>query len=291
MKGLILFSYNMLEKRSHLPYFYEHLFHGRVPQGYVENKMSTYERFGVTDPLTHYTLSIVRALTTETLRVYHGCKHSTPFVEDAVAQAVADGCEQVYTLALSPFISKTGTISYEQKVQKYLRQHAPHIEMISLNGYSIQQAFITLLVTRLEEAMHYIDHPTPTIIFTSHSLPGTEQSNSDFIRQYEALAAEVMHKLQYAYRYRLAYRSVGPASQKWLRPDIYSVIDEEYARGTEAIVVCELLSIVENMEVIEEIGQQANERAHMLGMEFIQMRYLNDSYEFVSFLKQLIKEH
>ena len=288
MKGLILFSYNMLAKRSQLPAFYEHLFHGHVPNGYVEKKYPVYQSFGLTDPLTHYTTSIARALSDDQLRVYHGCKHSTPFVEDAVAQAIQDGCEKIYMLALSPLVSKTGTISYELKVKKYLQKYAPHIEAISLNGYSTNATFVELLVEQVNEALHYIDDENPKIIFTSHSLPGTESSNRDFIEQYEALAEAVMNRLEKNYTYRLAYRSVGPDTQKWLRPDINTVIDEECRVGTKAVVVCELLSIVENTEVLEEIGQQAKKRAIDAQMEFIQMRYLNDGYQFVQFLKSLI---
>lgn len=59
--------------------------------------------------------------------------------------------------------------------------------------------------------------------------------------------------------------------------------------GTESIVVCELLSVIENMEVLEEIGQEAKEKALNLGMEFIQSRYLNNSYDFVMFLKDYVR--
>lgn len=289
MNGLILFSYNMLEKRESLPAFYEHLFHGSIPQGYVEQKLPVYEAFGMTDPLTHYTQSIARSIQHKNLRVYHGCKHSEPFVESAVEHAVQDGCEKIYMLALSPLISKTGTISYEQKVKKYLQQHAPHIEAVSLNGYSANTRFIQLLVTQVQEALTYTGQVKPTILFTSHSLPGTEKANGDFLQQYEQLAASIMAQFP-SLPYRLAFRSVGPDTQKWLRPDIVTVIEEEHAKGTRAVVVCELLSIVENMEVLEEIGQQAKKKALQLGIDFIQMRYMNDSYSFVGFLKALLEE-
>ena len=289
MNGLILFSYNMLLKRHELPAFYEHLFHGSLPSGYLDKKLPVYEAFGLTDPLTHYTQSIARNLQSDNLRVYHGCKHSKPFVENAVEQAVKDGCEKIYMLALSPLISKTGTISYEQKVMKYLQQHAPHIEAISLNGYSKDERFVKLLVTQVQEALTYTGYDEPIIVFTAHSLPGTENANRDFLQQYEQLAARIMAQLP-KLAYRLAFRSVGPDTQKWLRPDIVTVIEEEQTKGTKAVIVCELLSIIENMEVLEEIGQQAKERALQLQMGFIQMRYLNDSYSFISFLKALIEE-
>ena len=288
MNGLLLFSYNMLQQRDRLPLFYEHLFHGQLPPGYVEKKMPVYEQFGFTDPLTHYTQSIAHSLTTESLRVYHACKHSEPFVESAVEQAVKDGCEKVYMLALSPLISKTGTISYEQKVAKYLKEHAPHIEAVSLNGYSKDPRFVELLTTNVRQALTYTGQ-VPTIIFTSHSLPGTPNANRDFLAQYEELATAIMQRLPNL-RYRLAFRSVGPDTQKWLRPDILTVIDEEHENGTKAIIVCELLSIVENMEVLDEIGLQAKQRALDYGMDFMQMRYLNDSYSFVAFLKSLLEE-
>lgn len=289
MKGIILFSYNMLEKRDDLRTFYEHLFHGHIPQGYVERKEKEYAAFGFTDSLTHYTKSIARSLQLATgARVYHGCKHSTPFVEGAMEQIIQDGITELYMLSLSPLISKTGTISYEQKVEKVIAEKAPHIRIKSLNGYSTNEQFIKLLATRINEAATYIHHCQPKIIFTSHSLPGTEISNRDFIAQYQKLADDIISVLPSRYDYRLAYRSVGPQDQKWLRPDILDVLKEEKEAGTKAVIICELLSIVENMEVIEEIGQQAKAFAIQQDIEFIQARYLNDSFEFVTLLKNLL---
>lgn len=192
MNGLILFSYNLLDKRSNLASFYTHLFHGALPEGYLQRKQPVYEAFGMTDPLTHYTHSIARSLQQENLRVYHGCKHSEPFVESAVKQAIADGCQTIYMLALTPLISKTGTISYEQKVNKYLQQHAPHIEAISLNGYSTDTRFIQLLVQNVADALTYTERKDPKILFTVHSLPGNEKANRDFLQQYEQLVQGIM---------------------------------------------------------------------------------------------------
>lgn len=62
----------MLMEREQLPIFYEHLFHGKLPIGYVENKIPVYNAFGMTDPLTHYTQSIARSLRQDNLNVYHG---------------------------------------------------------------------------------------------------------------------------------------------------------------------------------------------------------------------------
>ena len=289
MKGIILFSYNILEKRDSLSTFYEHLFHGYIPEGYMGRKENEYVAFGFTDPLTHYIKSIARSLELATgARVYHGCKHSSPFVEDAMEQIIQDGITELYMLSLSPLISKTGTISYEQKVKKIVAEKAPNIRVKSLNGYSTNEQFIKLLADRIDEAATYINYHQPKIIFTSHSLPGTQNSNRDFITQYQKLADDIMAVLPNRYDYRLAYRSVGPQDQKWLRPDILDVLKEEKEAGTKAVIVCELLSIVENMEVIEEIGQQAKAFALQNDIEFIQSRYLNDSFEFVTFLKNLL---
>ena len=291
MDGLILFSYNLLDRKQDLAKFYEHLFHGNVPDGYIEQRMPIYDSFGLSDPLTHYTTSIAGNLLEENFNVYIACKHSPPSVESAVEYAVLkDECKTLYMLALTPFISKTGTIYYEQKVRKYIETYAPHVNLVSLNGYGNEREFIHLIFSRIMEAFTYINHKQPKIIFTSHSLPGTEKSNAEFIAQLEAAALSVIRMLPKPFEYRIAYRSAGPKNQKWLGPDILYVLSEEKEKGTEAVIVCELLSIIENMEVIEEIGKEAKEFALDLGMEFIQTRYLNNSYEFVSFLKRLIQK-
>lgn len=289
MKGLILYTYNVLERKQDLAAFYEDLFHGRMPAGYLEKKKPIYESFGFTDPLTDYTRSIASALQEEDLQVYIASKHSSPSIETAVEYALKHGCTTLYILGLTPFISKTGTVFYEQKVQKTIERLAPQTKLISLNGFGQEPKFIELMAKRVFEAMIHLHHREPKIIFTSHSLPGTEKTNAAFIAQLEHTANEIMKALPKAYEYRIAYRSLGPKGQKWLGPDILQVLEEEHANGTEAVVVCELLSIIENMEVLEEIGQAAKEKALWLGMEFIQTRYLNNSYDFVDFLKTYLK--
>lgn len=47
----------------------------------------------------------------------------------------------------------------------------------------------------------------------------------------------------------------------------------------------EVLSVIENMEVLQEITQDAIEKARELGMKSVQSEYLNDSVDFIDALE------
>lgn len=301
MNGLIIFSYSTLSSLDQVRGFYEHLFHFRASEEMLNKGVKKFWDFGMVDPSTFYTNSIrqtlqseLNVMSSEKWSVYVGNKHTEPFVEDVTEQAVKDGCKKIFMLSLSPLNSKTGLISYEQKVNRTVQMIDPQIEVISLSDYGLERDFIQLITSRLETAFRYVPKQIERmkIIFTSHSLPGTENSNRDFIQQYHLLAEKVITEsyLKETVPFRLAYRSVGPASQKWLGPDLLQVLKEEVEAGTEAVIICELLSVIENLEVKMEIGQEAKDFALESGLFFVQTNYLNDSYEYMKFLLNKISQ-
>lgn len=214
VKGLILFTYNVLNQKQDLAAFYENLFHGRMPAGYLEKKIPVYEEFGYTDPLTDYTRSIANALQEHGLAVFIASKHSSPSIEGATECAIKRGCTTLYMLGLTPFISKTGTVYYEQKVKKTIEQLAPKTKLVSLNGFGQEPKFTELIAKRVDDAISHLHHRQPKIIFASHSLPGTVKTNAAFIAQIEKTASKIIQALPKHYEYRIAYRSLGPEGQK-----------------------------------------------------------------------------
>lgn len=301
MNGLIIFSYSTLTSLDQVRGFYDHLFHFRGTEEMLQRGVKKFWDYGMVDQSTFYTNSIrqtleieLNTITSEQWSVYVGNKHTEPFVEDVTLQAVEDGCKKIFMLSLSPLNSKTGLVSYEQKVERTLKNITPHIDVVSLSDYGVDNDFIQLIASRLEVAFRYVPKQIKRvkIIFTVHSLPGTESSNHDFIQQYHQMAEEVLTKSQLKgiVPFRLAYRSVGPASQKWLGPDLLQVLKNEAEEGTEAVIICELLSVIENLEVKMEIGQEAKDFALENGLLFIQTNYLNDSYEFIKFLLNKIQQ-
>ncbi|WP_442951529.1 hypothetical protein [Paenibacillus sp. GYB004] len=56
----------------------------------------------------------------------------------------------------------------------------------------------------------------------------------------------------------MGYRSGGPAPQTWLAPDVTGMIEEAAADGAAAVVVCDLLTVTENVEVVYDCGHDCS---------------------------------
>lgn len=304
MKGLIIFSYNTLKSIDEVYDFYDHLFHSKAEPSVINQYVNKFRLFGKMDSSTYYTYlageAIVNGLSNnsgDTWKLYVGNKHTPLFIDEATEQAIKDGCTELYTLSFSPLHSKTGYISYLQKVNRVVENLNPAIKVVSLGDYWEDPQYIKILSKRLKSTYNYASKEDKgnnkvKIIFTSHSIPGTESSNKNFIDQYTKLGSLILSEAGLEnVPHRYVYRSVGPETQKWLRPDICDVLKEEKEEGTKTVVVFELLSLVENVEAVLEIGEKAKNVAIELDMSFYQVPYLNDSYDFVKFFIDNISKY
>ncbi|WOV88231.1 ferrochelatase [Sporosarcina oncorhynchi] len=298
MNVLLLFSYGHLQSIDDLEPFYKHLLRKHYSDEALERGKSLFKSLGTADSLTSITHRIGKALSKEiaaktgeewTYRI--GTKHSEPFVEDVVRECVVSGVQKLLTVPLTPLASLTGTIGYQRKVMDTLPEETT-IAVYHVEPYHAKQSFIQLLRDRLEQAFHWL--PTHVkdkteVVFTAHSLPGNERVHEEFIAQYSELAAQLMKPLE-GIPHHMSYRSAGALPQKWLRPDVLDILIERANKGTKAVVVCELLSIIANAEVIQEVGRDAMQCAHDHGMAFVQTEYLNDAYDFMKVLSNLCIE-
>jgi ferrochelatase len=298
MNALILFSYSSIQSLDDIQPFYDHLTHGHATPATYERGRRLFTSIGTADPLATVTNRIGRALisrleqeTGQEWKYYIGTKHSHPFVEEAVTQSLKDGADHIYTLSLTPLYSKTGTRVYERTVVNTVEKLGKKgVEITHIPAMYDNDTLAGLLADRLKNAIHWLPHDVrgeAEIIFTSHSMPGNERTQHDFIRQFEKLAENVMTRSPLK-SYRLAYRSATPGKQPWLEPDILDVIRQVKKEGKRAVIVSELLSIIENAEVVKEIGHDAHQLAESLDMTFVQTEYLNDSFDFVQFLIEYV---
>ncbi|WP_374017767.1 ferrochelatase [Paenibacillus thiaminolyticus] len=90
-------------------------------------------------------------------------------------------------------------------------------------------------------------------------------------RQWRAEEAEIG-------RWDIAYRSGLPAPQRWLGPDVKDVIRQAAGHGCQAVVLCELTSLTDNVEVYHDLGEDAKRLAEACGMQFVRTEPVNDAW-------------
>jgi protoporphyrin/coproporphyrin ferrochelatase len=298
MKAILMLAYASMKSIDDLLPFYTHIFHGNAPSSEVMNRAK--ERFrsiGVPDPLGAVTTRQAKALErrlerefNEKIKVYQAMKHTHPFVDETMRQIIADGATELYVLPMAPLYSRTGTAAYHRSVRKALDTLGANISLVEINHWHLFPDVVEAISYRLQTALDWlssVNRSKATVVFTAHSQPGLPQANSEFIEAFSELTQAVADKAN-CQQWKLAYRSAGPAPQKWLQPDVVDVIENIAREGGKAVVVCELLTLTENVEAIFDCRLNSQRKAEAHGMEFVCTEFLNDSADYIEALAEMI---
>ncbi|GIP31534.1 ferrochelatase 2 [Paenibacillus sp. J2TS4] len=299
MIGLVLTAYGMVSSLDELEDFYTHIYHGKKPdEDKMAQALAQYRSLGVCDPLYSVTRRQAEALERrlaskleQTVKSYVICKHTPPFAAETAAAMIADGVSRAVILPLSPLYSKTGAGWYERDLREALPCERP-VELLPVYHWHLFPEFVQIVAQRVRTAAAWLPAKVrgrTTVVFTAHSQPGRPEAHPEYCEQFQALAEAVAQEAG-CVSWRSAYRSGNPAPQTWLGPDVLEVIEEEKAAGTEAIVVCDLLSLTENVELLYDIGVEGQARAEALGMEFVRTGCLNDSDDFMNVMLTIVME-
>jgi len=293
MNVLVLFSYGSLTSIDDVARFYDGIYHGHAKPEHINAGRSRYEAHGMPDPLGANTKRIGRALinqliekTGDTWRMFVASQNSEPSIETVAQQCAQLDPKRIVTFGLTPFHSVTGHEAYEKKFTKILRQENDSTDILHATPFCDNAHFVDVLTDRAKTAQTWLPETVrqeAEIIYTVHSRPGLPKVHEKMISQYEHLAQKIATALGVE-TYHLAYRSGQPAPQRWLEPDVLDVVSELGARDVPAVIFIEALSVIENMEVIQEVTIDAIGKARQLGMKAVQSEYLNDSIDFIDAL-------
>lgn len=300
MIGVVIFAYGAPESVDDLPSYYTHIRYGKEPSDQqMEAVFKRYTRTGTADLLgavtkrqAHALQMLLQPYFAETLRVYTAFKHTAPFVEDTAARMIEEGVTSVVTLPITPLFSKTGTGQYQGKVHKALTRRGANIPVFDVDGWHNHPSLVTVIANRVKTAFQWLSaeaRQRSTVIFTAHSQPGLSQSHERYHREFKELAGLIAQELQLNH-WAAAYRSAGPAADLWSGPDVAEVIRAEAEKGACGIVTCDLLSLTENIEALFDIGFHCQALCQELNVEFVRVEFLNDSFDFMNALAQIVRE-
>ncbi|MUV06902.1 hypothetical protein GOP80_06905 [Planococcaceae bacterium Storch 2/2-2] len=293
-RAVVLFNHSRMTSIDDVVPFFEGVFHGKAPDALVAKGLAMFQSFGFADLHTAVTNRIASALeqaltaqTEEEWIVRVGTKHSTPSVQDAVNDCVEDGATVVYTMALGPMYSTSGTKYYRTEAERAV-EGRDGVDVVHIEPYAKEEAFHAIMRQRFQEAYEWLPadvRDEAVVIFTAHSMPGERSAHTRFLEEYETLGEAILESYPQLAR-RFAFRS-GRPGQKWLAPDMKDVMREE----NRPFILCELMSVVENIEAVNEVGGDGREVAASLDQPFVQTSFVNDAYDFVSFLQTYIVQH
>lgn len=298
MIAVIHYAYGAPQSIDDVPAYFSHILGGKpVPPPMLENIVSTFKKPGLPDFIASSTQRITKGLEVllkdrfdEPVKVYNGYKHTTPFVKDAVEQALADGVTTIVTLPINPIFSEAGGGSVHSEVTELVS--GKNINVITINDWHTNLEIVNVYADRVRRAYNWLSATVRNdayVLFTVHSQPIDHERNTPYVKQFEELAAEIA-KATKIDNYKITYRSSGGKSS-WLAPDVKDAIRELHEKGSRGFVTCELLSLTADVESFFEIGEECKEVCDELQAEFALAEFPADSFDTVYALANLVEQY
>jgi protoporphyrin/coproporphyrin ferrochelatase len=269
-----------------------------VPPERIEEVVHHYEVIGGRSPLRSLTEAQRDALATELQRrgiaipIHIGMRHWHPYIAETLETLVQTGSQRVLAVIMSALDSDASKKAYQVTLDAALLKlgdRAPKVEYAP--GFATQPGFANANAEGVQRALDALGTTASEsrLIFTAHSIPEAMAARSPYVQQLEAIASAVALQVNKP-GYRIAYQSrSGSPREPWLEPDILSVMREEHAAGTRAVVVAPVGFVCDHVEVLFDLDIEAKALADELRMGFARAATANAHPMFIAALADVIE--
>lgn len=315
--ALVLASFGGPEGQDDVIPFLRNVTKGRgIPDERLEEVAHHYRHFGGVSPINEQNRRLKAALEAEiagrglNLPVYWGNRNWDPYLEDAFAQAAADGHSTLLVLATSAYSSYSSDRQYREDIARAIteRELEGRVTADKVRLFFDHPGFVQPFQEGLNDAVRAllgegIDAHDIHVLFSTHSIPLGDANRSGprnqewpdggaYVAQHRAVAEHIMSELGgEVTQWQLVFQSrSGPPTQPWLEPDINDVIAQLPTAGAKAVVIVPLGFVSDHMEVLWDLDTEAMAAAATAGLRAIRTPTPGIHAAFVAGLIDLVVE-
>lgn len=300
--GVLLMAYGGPNTLDDIPDFLRDIRGGRpTSQELIDEITENYRKIGGKSPLLaisrQQAAGVERQLNAQaadstTYKVYLGMRHWTPWIEDVVAEMIADGIRYAVALVLAPHFSQMSIAKYFAKLDAALAQHDTPFTYTAITSYHDHPLYIEALAQRVRAGLATMPDDTH-VIFSAHSLPVRimEQGDpyDDQLRKTARLVAAQVGLSDD--RWSFSYQSAGRSPEPWLGPQIEDYVVELAQQGHKNLLSCVVGFVADHVEVLFDIDIKAKQAAESAGARLERVPSLNDDPLYIGALVDLIRQH
>jgi ferrochelatase len=260
-----------------------------IPDERLEEVAHHYRHFGGVSPINEHNRELREALERRlaerglALPVYWGNRNWTPYLNDAIAQAYADGHRTLIAIPTSAYSSYSSCRQYREDWADALDdtglQAQVRIDKVRafFNHPGFVQTFIDGVRAAVADAQaDGIAADEVEVLFCTHSVPTADAHLSGpreldlgpdgtYAAQHLAVAEYVMQQAAPHVAWQLVYQSrSGPPHQPWLEPDVNDAI--QALDGRRGVVLVPLGFVSDHMEVLWDLDTEAVQTAGEAGL-------------------------
>jgi protoporphyrin/coproporphyrin ferrochelatase len=268
----------------------------------IQEVARRYKQIGGRSPLLDITTAQAEALEQylnqgeDAFKVYVGMRTWSPYIKDAVNQAVSDGAERIVALCLAPQFSRWSTERYQKAFADAIDVWpSKKLEVRFVTSWPNQPLLIDAFVERYRAAdvdLKAKGKKDIHTIFTVHSIPAdsVEMFGDPYVEEYGKTLQGIVQQAEIP-NWHQAYQSQGMIPVPWLEPSVEETLDKIATAGSKTALVVPVGFVCDHIEILYDIDIAFKQYAAERDIELYRTESLNTSPLFVEALAAVIWEH
>jgi ferrochelatase len=268
----------------------------------IQEVARRYQQIGGRSPLLDITTAQAEALEQylnqgeDEFKVYVGMRTWSPYIKDAVNQAVNDGAERIIALCLAPQFSRWSTERYQKAFNDAMdvwQSRKFNVQFVT--SWPNQPLLIDAFVERYQAAavdLNAKGKKNIHTIFTVHSIPAdsVEMFGDPYVEEYGKTMQGILQKAEIA-NWHQAYQSQGMIPVPWLEPSVEETLDKIAEAGGQTALMVPVGFVCDHIEILYDIDIAFKEYAAERNIELYRTESLNTSPLFIEALAGVVWEH
>lgn len=218
-------------------------------------------------------------------------RYGQPSIESVTDKLLAQGCERIVMFPLYPQYSATTTATVNDKFFEALmkKRFMPAVRVVP--SYQTEPVYIEALARSIEKHVASLDFEPEVILASYHGIPQNYAKKGDpYPEQCHETSRLLRARLGYdENKFRDTFQSrFGP--EEWLQPYTDETVVELAKQGVKSMAVLNPGFVVDCLETVDEIGNEAAEEFHENGgVNFSHIPCLNDTEDGMKVIETLVR--
>jgi ferrochelatase len=223
------------------------------------------------------------------LPVYSAFQFTDPLVSEVVAEARADGLDQLFVLPVYPLCGPSTNVAAVEVVHAAVGDLGWPVELRSVTGWHRHPKYLELRADAIWRCVQgtgwsLTDEDT-CLVFSAHGTPQKYLSEgSRYVEYVQEFCAEMARRVAPG-RYEIGYQNHSNRGIEWTQPDVEDVVQ---ALGRRRVVVDPVSFMHEQSETLAELDHELREVAENAGLEFARVPVPHDDPRFAAVLADLV---
>lgn len=277
--GILVMAYGSPNSLDEVRPYLDDIRGGRpISEALLDDLTMRYRTVGVPSPLLETTrkqaAGVAAALADLDVLVDVGMKHWVPLIAEGMRALLDRGARRIVGIAAAPHFSSISIGGYEHRARAALDRLAPEVPFTMIESWYAQPAFVELEARLLTEQTAMFDGAR--VFFTAHSLPERILADGDPYRDHLLHSAGLIAAAAGVRDWSFAFQSASATGEPWLGPDILAALDDYAREGGARAIVAPIGFVTDHLEILYDIDELAQQRAHDRGIELRRIRLPND---------------